>query len=147
MSMVQYILTLPGADITAANNAAIIAAASNNRIQMFEYLLTLPKIDVSAQNNAALFYANEHLPIVAMLLYFEPKVAASLRGKRYIKYRNKLLSPLRIVTHKIAVSLTDLPTPILIEIIEQAVDFAIYIPYHIKWNMVVAIKHNKHIKK
>jgi len=80
-----------------------------------------------------------------MLLYYEPKVTASLPSTNYTQYHQELLSKLRPITHKIAVSLTEFPTPLIIEVIEQSVDFAIYVPYHIKWNMVVAIKHRKNI--
>jgi len=41
---------------------------------------------------------------------------------------------------QIAVSITELPTPIIIEIINQSVDFAINIPYHKKWKLVEALK-------
>jgi len=83
-----------------------------------------------------------------MLLYFEPKVALSLSNKgTYSTYSNLLLNVLRPIAYKISVALVELPAPILIEIIEQSINFGIYMPHHIKWNMVVAIKHNKNITK
>ena len=129
-------------DASAQNNKAIICAAHFGHLEVVEYLSKLPKVDASAQDNLAIMDASRHryLPIVAMLLYFEPKVASSLSDKK--QYRNLLLHRIRLIVHKITIALVELPTPILIEIIEQAIDFGIYMPYHIKWNMVVAIKHS-----
>ena len=146
LEFVKYLSTLPNVDASARNNWAIICAAHFGHLEVVEYLSKLPKVDASAQDNLAIMDASRHryLPIVAMLLYFEPKVASSLSDKK--QYRNLLLHRIRLIVHKITIALVELPTPILIEIIEQAIDFGIYMPYHIKWNMVVAIKHNKNTK-
>jgi len=135
-------------DASAKNNLAIINAARNGHLTIVQYLSKLPKVDASAQDNLAIIWAayNKHSSIIAMLLYYEPKVAESLTTTNCIKYHQLLLSKLRPIAHKIAVSLTEFPTPLIIEVIEQSLDFAIYIPYHIKWNMVVAIKHSNCIK-
>ena len=145
LNVIKYLLTLPRVDISAQDNLAITLAARNGHLAVVEYLLTLPNVDASAQKNSAINYAasKEYLSIVAMLLYYEPKVAASLPSTNYAQYHQLLLSKLRPVAHKIAVSLTEFPMPLIIEVIEQSLKFAIYIPYHIKWNMVFAIKHNK----
>ena len=147
LAVVEYLSTLPNVNASAQNNQAITSAALFGHLAVLQYLLTLPNLDASAQNNKAIIMAARYdrLPIVAMLLYSEPKVAASLPSKEYSRYHQLLLSNLRPITHKTAVSLTELPTPLIIEVIEQSLDFAIYIPYHIKWNMVVAIKHSKYI--
>jgi len=145
LEVVKYLSTLPNVDAYAKDTQAIIDATFNGHLEILEYLLTLPGVDASADDNyiIQIAAADERLSIVAMLLYFEPKVALSLSDKKqYNRYSNLLLCALRPVVYKIAVALVELPTPILIEIIEQAIDFGIYMPYHIKWNMVVAIKHN-----
>ena len=136
-------------DASARNNRAIIWAARNGHLEVVQYLSSLPNVDASARNNQAIIWAfkYKHLEVASMLLYFELKVTFSLSDTSYKCYHQLLLSKLRPITHKIAVSLTEFPTPLIIEIIEQSVDFAIYIPYHIKWNMVVAIKHPKNTKK
>jgi len=144
LETLQYLLTISRVDAPVQNNKALIVAACYGYLEVVEYLLTLPNVDASAQDNQAIMnaYKKGYLSILAMLLYFEPKIASFLSSEDYIKYHQLLLSKLRPFTHKIAISLTELPTPLIIEVIEQSVDFAIYIPYHIKWNMVVAIKHN-----
>jgi len=150
LTMIKYLSTLPGVDASAQDNSAIKYAICFGCIEILDYLLTLPGVDASARDNDAIMWASKigswRTPMLARLLYYEHSVYSTLSNKDYINIHRKIISKLRPVVHKIAISLTDLPTPILIEIIEQATDFAIYIPYHIKWNMVVAIKHNQHIK-
>jgi len=147
LAVIKYLLTLPNVDASARNNRAIIGAAGSGHLEVVQYLSKLPNVDASAQNNKAIIWAagSGHSSIIAMLLYYEPKVANSLSNISYTRYHQLLLSKLRPIIHKIAVSLTEFPTPIIIEVIEQSVDFAIYIPYHIKWNIVIAIKHSKYL--
>jgi len=149
LATVKYLSKLPKVDASAQDNKAIIFAASNGNRAVVKYLLTLPNVNAYAQDNKAIIWAAQHqyLSIVAILIYFKPKVALSLSDKkRYSKYSNSLLRKIRPVVHKITVALVELPTPILIEIIEQTIKFATYMQYHIKWNMVVAIKHSKYYK-
>jgi len=149
LAVVEYLSKLPNVDASALNNRAIIWAAYNGHLEVIKYLSTLPNVDASARDNHAIIWAarNGHLAVVAMLLYFELKVTSSLSDTSYKYYHQLLLSHIRPIAHKIAVSLTEFPTPLIIEVIEQSLDFAIYIPYHIKWNMVVAIKHSNCRKK
>jgi len=146
LSIVEYLSSLPGVDASAQDNWAIVQASILGHTQVVEYLLTLPKVNAFARDNWGLImaYIAGRYKLLAMLLYSKPRIYVSLSNKEYNDYQDSLLSELRPIVHKISISLTELPTPILIELIEQSIDFGIYVPYHIKWNMVVAIKHSKY---
>lgn len=60
----------------------------------------------------------------------------------YKRYNDIILHHIRHELHTIAVSLTDLPMPLLIEILEECIPAALYVPLIIKWNMFFAIKHS-----
>lgn len=170
LDVVKYFILELGADPTWDENSAVIYAAERNYLSVFEFLLTLPNVDVTDQRNRAIktfahgtalesFYSNPthntvqndaklngYLTIYSILLYYEAKgdlvdisVSDTLCTEKILKY-------VRPTVHKIAISLIELPTPVIIEIIEQSLTFTIYIPYHLLWNMVVKIKHNNNIK-
>lgn len=149
--VVKFLLTLPSVNTTERNNMGIIYAARTKQSEVIRFMLTLPNINILGfcEEIFPWLKKDEQFDIIAILLYDEPfkgKISQSIlphRQNLFASYNNNLLELLRLVTHKVAVSMTELPTPILIEIIEQMEDFAIYMPYHIKWNMVIAIKHSK----
>lgn len=150
LDMIKLLLTCSTVDVNCRDNAVIWWAARTN-IETVEFLLTLPNVDVTRGHNAPIRWAMDcgKYEIVAMLLYWEPNVKATLdidcdgfpNYMRSKKFHRKILDNLVPIAHKISVCFVELPTPIIIEIIDQSIDFAIYVPYHIKWNMVVKIKH------
>lgn len=140
IDMIKFLLNFPEIDAFAWNTA-LFNAAWNSHIDLIEFLLDLPCIDVTHDSNK-IIYLSKNKEITAMLLYYEPKIKATLPVHVYHDFHKSLVDALRPTIYKIAITLTELPTPILIEIVEQTLYFAIYVPYHIKWNMVVKIKHS-----
>lgn len=146
LRMVKFLIRLHGIErfVLKRNNCALMTACAQNHQEIVEFLLTLPGIDINVDDGSPFWLART--PIRAMLYYTEPKI------KEYLNTQGVLLCSsigkgfIRCITptlHLIAITLTDLPTPLIIEILDQSLDIAIYIPYHIKWNMVVKIKHSK----
>lgn len=144
----KFIINNLDVDIMYDNNLLLKYAIGDNQVEIVELLLDIPKVRDSFDFSYLMVYKPKHKEVMAMLLYCEPGFKKAIVDVESFSLIHKnLLSELRPVAYKITVSLVELPTPIIIEIIEQSMDFAIYIPYHIKWNMVVAIKHCKLNKK
>lgn len=159
LDILKLLLTQPGVNNIQSNNLALNLAVVNCHLHIVEFLLDTYDTNVAGGNNQAIhnvayYYGDivmvdtidkryNMLSILAIFLYFEPEVKNTLNPDYYLEYHRKLLINIRPIVHKIAVSMIELPTPIIIEIVEAYAYFAIYIPYHIKWNMVIAIKHSK----
>lgn len=119
------------------------SAAGGGHLSTLEFILTSPHINLSEYGNRTIksAYDNKKTTIVARLLYHESQIQETLSEELYMTYHKEVLSKLRPIVHKCSLFIK-YPIPIIMEIMEQLVEFAIYVPYHIKWNMIFAIKHS-----
>lgn len=141
LDILEY-LVAKGAILT---HDALVSASKEGHLLILEFILTLPYIDPSEPNNMAIevAYINNETTIVSRLLYHESKIQNTLLEEEYMRFHTEILSHLRPSLGNCAIVFVEYPIPIIIEIVEQLVDFAIYVPYHIKWNMIMAIKHSE----
>jgi len=69
LDMIQYLMTLPGAEANINDNEPIIRAAQNGHLEIVKYLLTLPGVIPSAREDEPIIRAAEygHLDVVEYL--------------------------------------------------------------------------------
>ena len=77
--------------------------------------------------------------LISMILYDSLPIKSSIL--RFKAYHKDMMYLLKLLTIRIAMALVELPTPLIIEIMEAAKEFVGFVPYHYKWNMVCAVKH------
>lgn len=70
---------------------------------------------------------------LAIIVFSQPKCT---------EYRRLILLLIHQTLFNIAISLVELPLPIIISVVDETCPIAVYVPFHIKWNMISAIKHS-----
>lgn len=157
LDLVKFIATMSYIDITIDNQSAIRYAAWHSSVDIFNFILTLPNVDPSTSGNIIIHnltfpssidnkipnYALHRVVKCAILLYYEPSIKQTIHPDDYRSYHKFICKYISSHVHKMATIFIELPVPLIIEIIEQSMDGCIYVPYHIKWNMIVKIKHWK----
>lgn len=146
LDIVQYISCLPGINMAYSNNQAIRYATHFKKYKIIEYLLTMDSVDPLVDGACVLKAAqhNKHLLAMAMITYWYPSEDENII-KQFKLAHQDIMIYMRNYILKMTTLFAVYPAPIIIEIINQYLELAIYVPLHYKWDMVVAIKHFKEI--
>lgn len=122
------------------------SAAELGNIDLVEYLLTEFGNCILYNRNVldyicATVFSNGHANILTLLIYNLPEVDFEFVPKLNFYKRILFIAFLGVIM-EIAFALTELPMPLQIAVVDEACYIAPYIPYHIKWNIIFAIKHS-----
>lgn len=129
-------------DLSTDDNKCIYSAIEMKNYEAVEILFWNHNIYKSVNRDQLLnkvWCYGDPPSLISMILYDSLSIKSPIF--HFKAYHRDMMCLLRLLTERIAMALVELPTPLIIEIMEAAEKFVGFVPYHYKWNMVCAVKH------